>query len=140
MSTTAAHQQAPTLFVSLKATIQRIAQGDVGEDDLVTGLFFFSGTRDFALDPWGHVSGIVRGYLEDNERIRAAHSRLVSALLASEERRRVSWERPLTCHEVSTFLRKHGFGEIPPEHDDPIEALEKTGHQLGLRRIIHSRI
>jgi hypothetical protein len=104
------------LFVSFTGMIRAFIEGEVTEDDLVTGLFYLGCVRNHAINPWQDRTNEVLWYFKDDqERARLVHDQIVVAITRGENEGRVNWRQPQALNsyeELNVLLERNGVGRI----------------------------
>lgn len=105
------------LFISLLRTVEEVESGAVTQEDLLTGLFYFSCSRNVVLQPHWASQWEKEAKIEarSGQRHAAAHSMIVAAVLLAEADGRVAWYepgKPMRFESVNEMLRRAGFSEI----------------------------
>ncbi len=111
------------LFVSFTSLLRLVSQGEVNDQDLDTGLFFFGCWREHALNPGAAGEADERTW--HGGRYADAHPRIVQALLKAESEGRAQWHNAAQRTEggwtlLDRLLVDNGYSslqaELPSSH------------------------
>lgn len=111
------------LFLSFTGTLYGLASGEITQEDLASGLFYFGCARTHAFKPWeGMTNEILWAFKDDQERGQAAHTQLVATLQRGEEEGRVIWREPdaqYSYEDLGILLGRNGYGNVLEELSGP---------------------
>ncbi|HTK04003.1 MAG TPA: hypothetical protein VL500_00295 [Candidatus Eisenbacteria bacterium] len=113
------------LFISLRKTVDGVAEGAITAEDLRTGLFYFSCSQNVVLRPHWASSWEPEASIEarPGQPRAEAHAAVVEAALDAEADDRLTWwipGKPMSFESVNAMFRRVGIGTIPGYDGRPL--------------------
>ena len=91
-------QNVTFLFLSLTTTVHKLAKGELSDDDLLRGLFYFGCLRKYIVDDELGSLAATRWWTTSEDGARRLHARLRTTVLHAESKGRAIW-RPTHFYE-----------------------------------------